>query len=100
MYILWEDYPAEKETCVLPSQDVRLVHIHSIYLHYLHFNDISKIYDVRCLRYFNPFLKVSINVFAVIKVDIFRDLMQTELFMQKEYILNETEEYLIERELI
>jgi hypothetical protein len=39
-------------------------------------------------------------VFTVIQVDIFLDLIQTELFMKKEYIPNETEDYLIERKLV
>jgi hypothetical protein len=99
MDILSEDYSTEKEVCVLASQDIWLVHIRSSYSDYLHFNGIYKIYYVRCLRYFNAFLKVSINVSIVIQVDIFRNLIQTELFMKKEYIPNETEDYLIERKL-
>jgi hypothetical protein len=99
MNILSEDYSTEKETYVLVSQDIWLVHIRSRYSDYLHFNGICKIYYVRCLRYFNAFLKISINVFGVIQVDIFHDLIQTELFMKKEYIPNETEDYLIERKL-
>jgi hypothetical protein len=38
-------------------------------------------------------------MFPVIQIDIFRDLIRTELFMHKEYIPNGTEEYLIEHKL-